>query len=227
LIVSEKEQQAAIEKAISTGKLSANGKSITPFNFSSESGEVKQAWSANAQVNFCAQAHATVTSGHEDAAALTVLGEYLSNGFLHGAVREKGGAYGGGAGYDGESGAFRFYSYRDPRLQETYADFDASIEWMLDGSHEQRLLEEAILGIISRIDKPGSPAGEAIGNYFSERFGRGSDYTRQVRKRILSVTEADLKSVTERYLSEGGANYAVVGPSDKLETLEGFEQLSV
>ena len=227
LIVSEEEQQAAIEKAISSSKLAPNDQSITPFNHSVQSGEVKQAWSANAQVNFCAQALVTVTSGHEDAAALTVLGEYLSNGFLHGAVREKGGAYGGGAGYDGESGAFRFYSYRDPRLQETYQDFDASVEWMLNGDHEKRLLEEAILGIISRIDKPGSPAGEAISNYYSERFGRGADYTRKVRKSILAVTEADLKAVTDRYLTKGNTNYAVVGPADKLETLEGFEHCTV
>ena len=156
-----------------------------------------------------------------------MLGEYLSNGFLHSAIREKGGAYGGGAGYDGESGAFRFYSYRDPRLQETYSDFDASIEWMIKEKHEERLLEEAILGIIGRIDKPGSPAGEAIGNYFSERFGRGADYTTKIRKRILAVSLDDLKSVAERYLTGGDASYAVVGPADKLETLADFENFSV
>ncbi len=227
LIVSEAEQQAEIEKAIAASKLGANEQGIEPFSHRVESGMVKQAWSANAQVNYCAQAHATVASGHEDAASLTVLGEYLSNGFLHSAIREKGGAYGGGAGYDGESGAFRFYSYRDPRLQETYTDFDASIDWMLKEKHEERLLEEAILGIIGRIDKPGSPAGEAIGNYYSERFGRGADYTTKIRKRILGVSLDDLKSVAERYLTGGDASYAVVGPADKLETLTDFEKFSV
>ena len=98
---------------------------------------------------------------------------------------------------------------------------------MLNDKHEERLLEEAILGIIGRIDKPGSPAGEAIGNYFSERFGRGADYTRKVRKQILEVTLDDLKSVTSAYLGKEGVNYAVVGPSDKLEELKDFEQCSV
>ena len=227
LIVSEEEQQAAIEKAIAAGRTAPGGQTIDPFSHSVESGTVKQAWAANAQVNYCAQAHATVASGHEDAASLTVLGEYLSNGFLHSAIREKGGAYGGGAGYDGESGAFRFYSYRDPRLQETYSDFDAAIDWMLKEKHEERLLEEAILGIIGRIDKPGSPAGEAIGNYYSERFGRGAAYTTKIRKRILAVGMDDLKSVAERYLTGSDASYAVVGPADKLESLTDFEQFSV
>jgi len=227
LIVSEEEQQAAIEKALSASSLGNDSASIDPFVHQVEAGSVKQAWVANAQVNYCAQAHVTVASGHEDGAALTVLGEYLSNGFLHSAIREKGGAYGGGAGYDGESGAFRFYSYRDPRLQETYADFDAAVDWMLNEKHEERLHEEAILGIIGRIDKPGSPAGEAIGNYYSERFGRGADYTTEVRKKILAVTLEDLKSVAQKYLTTGETSYAVVGPADKLDTLEGFERLSV
>ncbi len=227
LVVSEEEQQAAIEKVIAASNLGANTSAIDPFCYQYEPGSIKQAWSANTQVNFCAQAHVAVPSGHKDSAPLTVLGEYLSNGFLHSAIREKGGAYGGGAGYVGESAAFRFYSYRDPRLQETYADFDASVDWMLNDKHEERLLEEAILGIIGRIDKPGSPAGEAIGNYYSERFGRDAAYTSEVRKRILAVTLEDLKSVTERYLTSGGASYAVVGPSDQLDLLDGFERLSV
>ena len=85
----------------------------------------------------------------------------LRNGFLHGAIREQGGAYGGGAGHDADAGAFRFYSYRDPRLQETLDDFDRSVDWILSGKHERRLVEEAIIGVVGSLDKPASPAGEA------------------------------------------------------------------
>ena len=61
---------------------------------------------------FCARAYPTVPSGHDDAAALTVLGGVLRNGYLHRTIREQGGAYGGGASQDNQSGAFRFYSPR-------------------------------------------------------------------------------------------------------------------
>ena len=37
-----------------------------------------------------------VEVSHPDAAPLMVLAAYLRNGFLHSAIREKGGAYGGG-----------------------------------------------------------------------------------------------------------------------------------
>ena len=100
-------------------------------------------------------------AGHDDAPALTVLSALLRNGFLHRTIREQGGAYGGGASHDANIGAFRFFSYRDPRFGETLDDFDAAITWFLDNRHDSSALEEAILGVIGSIDKPGSPAGEA------------------------------------------------------------------
>ena len=57
--------------------------------------------------------------------------DFLRNGCLHKLIREQGGAYGGGASFDAAGRSFRFYSYRDPRLAETLADFDQGIEWML------------------------------------------------------------------------------------------------
>ena len=93
---------------------------------------VNHCWTANTQVSFCAKAYATVPSSHADSAALTVLGGVLRNGYLHRTIREQGGAYGGGASQDNQSGAFRFYSYRDPRIDGTLADFDDSIKWLLD-----------------------------------------------------------------------------------------------
>ena len=126
-------------------------------------------WLTNTQVNFCARAYPTVTEQHPDAAALTVLGGFLRNGFLHRAIREQGGAYGGGASHDSGIAAFRFYSYRDPRLVETLQDFDNSVAWMLDTRHDDRSLEEAILGVVGSMDKPSSPAGEAK-QHFSQPF---------------------------------------------------------
>ena len=89
----------------------------------------------------------TLQSAHEDAAALTVLGGILRNGFLHRKIREQGGAYGSGAGQDNYSGAFRFFSYRDPRLKETLNDFDESVQWVLSNPISFEKIEESILGV--------------------------------------------------------------------------------
>jgi len=170
----------------------------------------KQMWVANTQVNFCAKAYSTVTMEHADAAALSVLGGFMRNGYLHTAIREQGGAYGGGATQDANIAAFKFYSYRDPRLSETLDDFDKAIDWVLNNEHEYRQLEEAILGVIGSMDKPGSPAGEARAAFHDGLHGRTREKLQLFRQRVLAVSIDDLKRVTETYLKKSEASIVVI-----------------
>lgn len=179
----------------------------------------KQLWIANTQVNFCARAYPTVTSQHFDAAALTVLGGFLRNGFLHRSIREQGGAYGGGASQDSNIAAFRFFSYRDPRLLETLEDFDQSINWLLETEHQPEQLEQAILGVISSLDKPGSPAGEAKQAFHNELFGRSAQQRREFRQRILQVSLEDLKRVGAQYLQTELASTAIITSQSTFDEL--------
>lgn len=187
--------------------------------------EQDQAWLIQANVQFCAAAYPAVEVSHPDAAPLMVLAAYLRNGFLHSAIREKGGAYGGGATYDGNACSFRFYSYRDPRLAETFADFEASIDWLFNTEQLPHQLEEAILGLIASMDKPGSPAGEAITACYALLHARTPAFRTVLRERLLAVTLDDLKRVAEQYLRQQQASKAVVAPVSKREALLelGFE----
>ncbi|MFK7977451.1 MAG: insulinase family protein [Halioglobus sp.] len=177
----------------------------------------REVWVTSTQVNFCAKAFPTVPVDHDDAAALTVLGGVLRNGFLHRAIREQGGAYGGGASQDSSVAAFRFYSYRDPRFTETLNDFDAAIHWMLDTSHSYQALEEAILGVVGSLDKPSSPATEAKQHFHNGLFGRTHAQRERFRQRILGVTLNDLEKVTSLYLKPELASTAVITNSAGLE----------
>lgn len=163
---------------------------------------VKQVWTTNTQVNFCAKAYATVPSDHPDAAPLTVLGGLLRNGYLHRTIREQGGAYGGGASQESNIAAFRFYSYRDPRLSDTLDDFDQSVRWFLETEHDESSLEEAILGVIGALDKPSSPAGEAKLSFQNRLFNRGDTFQARFRDRVLNTTLADLTRVVTTYLTD-------------------------
>ena len=78
---------------------------VKRYNLQSE----EVAWITGSDVNFCAQAFPTVDYDHPDAPILTVLGAVLRNGYLHSAIREKGGAYGSGAQQDSASRSFRFF----------------------------------------------------------------------------------------------------------------------
>jgi len=189
---------------------------------------VQQLWLTSTQVSFCAKAYPTVPTGHPDAAALTVLGDYLRNGYLHRAIREKGGAYGAGAGQDNGDAIFRFFSYRDPRIEGTLNDFDQALEWLATSEGDPQRLQEAILGVISSMDKPGSPAGEAKSTYHSSLFGRTPEVRQAFRQRILSVTLDDLKRVASTWLSPEKASMAVVTSHKAADSLAGdWERIEI
>ena len=73
------------------------------------------AWVTETEVNFCAQSFKTVDYSHNDAPTLSVLGAVLRNGFLHTAIREKGGAYGAGAMQDMNARTCLLYTSPSPR----------------------------------------------------------------------------------------------------------------
>ncbi|MDO4578729.1 MAG: insulinase family protein [Acinetobacter sp.] len=190
-----------------------------------ENNNADEAWLIQANVQFCAAAYPAVEVSHPDAAPLMVLAAYLRNGFLHSAIREKGGAYGGGASYDGNACSFRFYSYRDPRLAETFKDFEASVDWLLNAEQLPHQLEEAILGLIASMDKPGSPAGEAITACYALLHARTPAFRTKLRERLLAVTLDDLKRVADVYLRQQTPVKSVVAPVAKREALQelGFQ----
>lgn len=179
--------------------------------------QIRQAWTTTTQVNFCAKAYATVASGHEDNAVLHVLAGFLRNGFLHRVIREQGGAYGAGASQDGDSASFRFFSYRDPRLDETLDDFDSSLDWIMNGSHEPHQLEEAILGVIANMDKPSSPAGEAKQAFYNYLFDRSLESRMRFRERVLATTLQDLRDITQRYFTPDRASIGIISNKENLE----------
>ena len=183
------------------------------------------AWLVATNVYHNASVYSAPAADHPDTAALMVLAPYLRNGYLHSAIRERGGAYGGGAGYDANACAFKFFSYRDPHCAETFEHFEASIEWLLNEPQTAEQLEEAILGIISGMDKPGSPAGEAVKACFADLHQRGADWQRKMRAAILEVTIDDLQRVAKQYLQGQKHVRAVLAPYDKEEDIKnlGFE----
>ncbi|RDH84458.1 MAG: peptidase M16 [endosymbiont of Galathealinum brachiosum] len=220
LTIAEKDHQNELEKDIQTFWSGKGNSEQSEFNLPEVKHQVKQAWLTSTQVNFSAKSYPTVSVNHEDAAALSVLGGFLRNGFLHRVIREQGGAYGGGASHEPSNACFRFFSYRDPRLAETLNDFDKSIEWLLNEEHTELQVEESILGVIGSMDKPGSPAGEAKQAFHNELYGRTPAQRHLYRERVLKVTVEDLKRVGEKYLKPENASVAVVTNPANEETVK-------
>jgi len=210
MVVAEQDHIATVETDMAAYFDMQSDQNFAPSKPAPVREKVTELWTTNTEVNFCSKAFPTVSSAHEDAAALTVLGPFLGNGFLHRAIRETGGAYGGGGMYDADSASFRFYSYRDPRSTETLHDFSQSIDWLINTKHETNALEEAILNVISNIDRPASPAGEARSAYQSQLFGRTPELRQAFRQQILGVGLNDLQRVAETYFQPEQASMAII-----------------
>jgi len=180
-------------------------------------------WITGSQVCFCAEAFPTVDYKHEDAPALTVLGTVLRNGYLHSAIREKGGAYGAGASQDSNNKVFKFFSYRDPKCTETFKEFKKSREWSIKNITEEQL-EEGVLGVISSIDKPLSPFGEAMSDFMSLLDQKTQDERLSFRSKVKECSLADLAMVSEKYLFNESKRSAIAGQNYETELKDlGFE----
>ena len=169
-------------------------------------------WITGSQVCFCAEAFPTVDSSHEDAPALSVLGTVLRNGYLHSAIREKGGAYGAGAMQDSNNSVFKFFSYRDPKCSETFSEFNNAREWSLKNITNAHL-DEGVLGVISSIDKPMSPYGEAMSDFMSELDHRTQEDRLLFRNKVKECSIDDLIRVSKKYLFNESKKSVIAGES--------------
>ena len=167
-------------------------------------------WITGSQVCFCAEAFPTVNSTHPDAPILSVLATVLRNGYLHSAIREKGGAYGAGASHDSKAQVFLFYSYRDPKCKETFAEFSNSRNWALQNISNAQL-EEGILGVISSIDKPLSPAGEAGNDFLNLIQEKSQDERLEFRARVKECSLSDLRNVASKYFGGNSKRGVLAG----------------
>ncbi|CAG5126010.1 unnamed protein product [Candidula unifasciata] len=162
-------------------------------------------------VNHVALSYPVVQYAHKDFAPLNVLATLMTRKFLHREIREKGGAYGSGARVN--SGAFSFFSYRDPRSLETLNVFKQCIAWATKGEYTAEDVDEAKLEVFQKIDKPVPPGSRGQTRFV---YDISDDMRQKNRDRLFKVTNEDLKRVTELYLSSESAisGAAFLGPAN-------------
>lgn len=162
------------------------------------------------QVYYSALALRTVPYTNQAGAPLQILSQLLTHKHLHHEIREKGGAYGGGAYSRGLSGNFGMYSYRDPNPQNTFKVLGNAGRWAFEKKFSSQDIEEAKLSVFQSVDAPESISEEGM-----TRFLSGVDQEMEQRKReqLLDVTKEDVRNVAETYLIHGmpGAALAVIG----------------
>jgi hypothetical protein len=167
------------------------------------------AWSVNVPLAYVAQVFRTVPYDHPDAAPLLVLAKLLRADFLHREIREKGGAYGGLAGYNADGGLLSLLSYRDPHLLRTLDVYRQATEWACRGDFTAEMLQEAILAAFGDLDRPLSPGGRGHREFLYSRQGVTLAMRQGFRDRLLACDQAAVTRVAAAYLREGVAKSAI------------------
>uniref|UniRef100_A0A8C1Y8H6 Pitrilysin metalloproteinase 1 n=1 Tax=Cyprinus carpio TaxID=7962 RepID=A0A8C1Y8H6_CYPCA len=164
-------------------------------------------------VNFVSECVRAVPFTHTDYASLCILARMMTAKFLHGEIREKGGAYGGGARMGG-GGLFSFYSYRDPNSTQTLSAFRGGVEWARAGKFTQQDIDEAKLSVFSAVDAPVAPSDKGLGRFLN---GITDEMKQRYRERLFAVTDKNLIDVAGRYLGVGQqtCGVAILGPENE------------
>ncbi|XP_067935446.1 presequence protease, mitochondrial-like [Watersipora subatra] len=163
-------------------------------------------------VNYSSISVPTVGFLHPDFAAVRVMAALLNNKYLHREIREKGGAYGGGA-TGGSAGHMSFYSYRDPNSLKTIEIMNKSADWISKGEFDQRNVDEAIVSTFQKVDSPVAPGSRGLGHFLG---GVTDEMKQQHRNRLLAVTVEQIKAVADRYLRDPPRQgVSLIGPENE------------
>uniref|UniRef100_A0A3Q3EGE0 Pitrilysin metalloproteinase 1 n=1 Tax=Labrus bergylta TaxID=56723 RepID=A0A3Q3EGE0_9LABR len=161
-------------------------------------------------VHFISESIRTVPFSHHDYASLCILARMMTAKFLHGEIREKGGAYGCVVDFVFLSRT----SLRDPNSVQTLSAFRRGVDWAKSGQFTQQDIDEAKLSVFSAVDSPVAPADKGMGRFLS---GVTDEMKQNHRERLFAVTHQSLVEVAERYLGVGQrtCGVAILGPENE------------
>jgi len=152
------------------------------------------------KVAYAGLAFESAVLGTPEQAQEALLAHLLKTGPLWEEIRMKGGAYGAHAASDGMAGIFSFASYRDPNTLKTFQAFKNSLDYFAKTPVQQRDLDLAKIGCISKELKPLSPGEKGLIGFKRTLYGI-SDHLRQRRRDLmLGLTSEQISQGADRLL---------------------------
>ena len=152
------------------------------------------------QVSYSALSLPTTPYADPSSASLAILSQLLTHKHLHREIRERGGAYGGGAYSRGLDGIFGFYAYRDPNPENTKKVLEGVAKLAVEKEWTANDLEEAKLSVFQGLDAPRSVSEEGMGRFLS---GVTPEMEQVRREQLLDVGKKEVRDAAEKFLAGG------------------------
>lgn len=196
-ITSEKHSRAVTEHSLGNFLTALPFKSSETMEDSKLPGFTAEGFTIPGDVNYVALAvplgsEALPSRGSTYIAAQHVWGEYLLS-----EIRFQGGAYGTRAGFDYETGVFRFYSYRDPHLERTLEVYKKSADYLRTARSADSEILKSTIALISAEERPISASAKSFRGLADKLTERTNADREALRKDELSVTLKDIQQVGE------------------------------
>lgn len=172
------------------------------------------------QVQYVCRAGSFRKKGLPYQGALRVLRVIEGYEYLWMNVRVKGGAYGCMCAF-GKSGECYFVSYRDPNLGKTLEVYEKAADAIEAFDADERTMTQYIIGTISELDMPKTPAAKGLQSLSAYMTGITSEMLQKERDEILSATPETIRSLAEyirAFMEEN--NLCVVGNAQKIKAEE-------
>lgn len=146
------------------------------------------------QVQYVSRVGNYCNHGFEYTGALRVLRVIMGYDYLWNNVRVKGGAYGCMFHFN-KKGMLGFVSYRDPNLKATMDIYERVGEFIENFDADERKMTQYIIGALSDIDMPLTPASEGSRSYDAYIEGRDEATLQKHRNQLLDATVDDIRNL--------------------------------
>lgn len=180
---------------------------------------INEAFTAPSQVNFVAKGANLYENGYALHGSAQVIVKYLGATYMWEKIRVQGGAYGGFAVFDRQSGLFDYLSYRDPNLLGTVDNYDRAAQYLRELDISRDELTKGIIGAIGDIDDYQLPDAKGYTSMIRYLIGENDERRQKLRDEVLSTTPAHFKAFGDALQSVSSSGIVVaLGSADAVET---------
>ena len=202
-----------LKAKLCTDKLDLVGGKVAP-----KAGSI--AYTSAAQVQYVARCGDFREAGLEYDGALKAMKVMLEYNYLWTQVRVRGGAYGCMAAFN-HSGKSYFVSYRDPNLKNTVDVYEQASEYVRNFDADERTMTQFIIGALSTLDTPMTPATKGLYSMKQYMAGASYDDVQKQRDELLAATPDKIRAMAD-YIDAFMKTdaFCVVGGEEAIRTSE-------
>ncbi|HZJ76898.1 MAG TPA: insulinase family protein, partial [Oscillospiraceae bacterium] len=215
-VTSEDEDFKSIEDELGSLIEVLPGDKLEKCDYSFDLNPKNEGLLTTSKVQYVAKGNNFKKLGYEYSGHMQVLKTIINLDYLWDRVRIAGGAYGSLVRFN-KNGNFLFSSYRDPNLQETLQVYNDMHNYIESFDVSEREMRKYIIGTISNMDTPLTPAmkgDKATAQYIS---GITPDELQKERTQVLNTTPEDIRGYSKLLDKAMEENYlCVLGNEDKI-----------